>query len=88
VAKKNAQQAAETEPSTKPKLTRFIRIIEHPLKPGDAFQGYQPECIWLDENDKVVRRKVIDKPNLFEYAYLKAGEIVDPRVELSDDTDF
>lgn len=62
------------------KLERFIRIVELPRAPGDAYTGYQPELIWVD-GDKVVRRKMIDKPNLFEYAYTNAGEMIDPRNE-------
>jgi hypothetical protein len=62
------------------KLERFIRIVELPLHPGDTLRGYQPEIIWV-EGDRVVRRKLVDKPNLFEYAYTNAGELIDPRNE-------
>ena len=50
------------------------------MKQGDAFQGYQPELVWLD-GDRVVRRKLVDKPNLFEFAFTQAGEYIDPRNE-------
>lgn len=72
------QEPAKQEP--KKKLQRFIRIVQLPLAAGDTFTGYQPELIWVD-GDKVVRRKLVDKPNLFEFAYSSAGELVDPRNE-------
>lgn len=74
---KKAQEPAVTEPR---KLERFIRIIEHPLKKGESFPGFQPEVIWV-ENDHIVKRKLVDKPNLFEYAFTQAGEMIDPRNE-------
>lgn len=59
---------------------RFIRIVELERKAGDTFAGYQPELIWV-KDDEVVQRKLIDKPNLFEYAFTQAGEYIDPRNE-------
>lgn len=64
------------------KLQRFLRIVELPRKPGDTYVGYQPEIIWVDpQTDRVVKRKLVDKPNLFEYAFTQAGEFIDPRNE-------
>jgi len=63
------------------KLERFIRIVEMPLKPGDMYQSYQPEIVIID-GDRVVQRRLVDKPNLFEYAFTQAGELIDPRNEV------
>ncbi len=60
---------------------RFIRIVQIPSTDGDHFPGYQPEIVFI-KDDKVVRRILIDKPNLFEYAYTKAGEFIDPRIDM------
>jgi hypothetical protein len=76
VAKKT-QEAVAAAPR---KLERYIRIIEHPMKTGESFQGFQPEVIWV-ENDRIVRRKLVGKPNLFEYAFTQSGEMIDPRNE-------
>jgi len=62
------------------KLERFIRIVEIPMQKNDAFKGYQPEIIWVDK-DQVVRRKLVDKPNLFEFAFSNAADAIDPRNE-------
>jgi hypothetical protein len=64
-----------------PKLTRFVRIVELLPKTGEAFRGYQPELLWLDEQGSVVKREMVDKPNLFEYAFAQAGDLIDPRNE-------
>lgn len=77
MAKKAQEAVAVTEPR---KLERYIRIIEHPLKQGESFPGFQPEVIWAD-GDRIVKRKLVDKPNLFEYAFTQAGEMIDPRNE-------
>lgn len=66
----------------KPKgeIQRFIRIIELEKKHGDTFPGFQPEIIQV-VNDKVVKRTMVSKPNLFEFAFTQAGELIDPRNE-------
>lgn len=62
-------------------VQRFVRIIELPPEGGDHFPGFQPEIVFI-KDDKVIKRVLVDKPNLFEYAYTKAGEFIDPRVEM------
>lgn len=74
-----AKKAHQTKASDAP-VERFIRIVELPRKPGDAFAGYQPEIIWVQDG-QVIRRAMVDKPNLFEYAFTQAGELIDPRNE-------
>jgi hypothetical protein len=83
VAKK-AQEPIVASELKRRSVERYIRIIEHPLKSGEAFQGFQPEVIWV-ENDKIVRRKLVDKPNLFEFAFTQAGELIDPRNGSADE---
>lgn len=56
----------------------FIRIVEHEMKPGDAYRGYQAEVVEV-LGDKVISRRLVDKPNLFEYAQSHAIDLVDPR---------
>lgn len=76
-------------PEPPKKLERFIRIIELPRKPTDAFVGYQPEVVWV-EGDRIIKRKLVDKPNLFEFAFTQAGELIDPRnesIKLDDEDD-
>ena len=76
VAKKLSEKkkvAASTAP-----IERYVRILELPLQPGDAFVGYQPEII-LVQSDRVISREQVSKPNLFEYAFTQAGELIDPR---------
>lgn len=62
------------------KPQRYIRIVELLPKPGEAHRGYQPEIIFV-QDDKIVHRKLVDKPNLFEFAYAIAGDLIDPRNE-------
>lgn len=72
-------------PSAEPRqIERFVRIVELPMKPGDTLRGYQTEIIQV-EGDKVIARKLVDKPNLFEYAYSHAGDLIDPRNESHPD---
>ena len=67
--------------SVKPlSLQRFVRIIQIPPKAEFQFPGYQAEMILVD-GEQVVERKLIDKPNLFEYAFYQAAELVDPRLK-------
>lgn len=73
----------EKSEKTAGELQRFIRVVELPLKAGEQFRGYQPEVVWL-QDDQVVRRELLGKPNLFEYAYTQAGEFIDPRNESVD----
>lgn len=76
-SKKEVPTANET---TKSKPIMFVRIVEHPVPPADTLKGYQPEVIWVDE-DRVVKRQLAGKPNLFEYAFSMAGDLIDPRNE-------
>jgi hypothetical protein len=81
LSKKTVVADSYSKPKLEIPLQRFIRIVELPRKPGDTLIGYQAEVIWIDDADRVVKRKLIDKPNLFEYAYTQAGEYIDPRNE-------
>lgn len=65
-------------PKDGPKPIRYVRLVELPLAPGDAYQGYQPEIIHV-LGDTIVERTMISKPNLFEFAWSQAGEYIDPR---------
>lgn len=77
---KGAKKKEAPPPRPLRECQRFIRIVELERKQGDVFSGFQPEIIWVD-GDRVVKRKVVDKPNLFEYAFTQAGELIDPRNE-------
>lgn len=55
-------------------------MMEHPLKPGDHYVGYQAELVLVD-GDMVVKKVIIDKPNTFENAWAKALDYIDPRNE-------
>lgn len=68
-----------TESVTAPlAVEKFYRIKELPLPAGDTFRGYQVEEITVCE-DIVVDRKMVDRPNLFEYAQTHAVDLMDPR---------
>lgn len=75
VAKKLSEKK---KPAGAAQIERYVRILELPRQPGDAFTGYQPEII-LVQNDRVISREQVSKPNLFEYAFTQAGELIDPR---------
>lgn len=77
---KKKKEAAEAVRTVQAGPERYIRILELPRAPGDQYQGYQPEIVYV-ENDRIVRRELVSKPNLFEYAFTQAGELIDPRNE-------
>lgn len=77
----NVHHHAPKAPATEaPKVNheRFFRIVEHPLKPGDTFRGYQPELIEVADG-MVIERKLINKPDMFEYAQSHMIDLMDPR---------
>lgn len=59
-------------------VEKFFRITEHELKAGDYFRGYQAEEITI-QDDRVVGRKFLNKPDLFEYAQTHVVDLMDPR---------
>ena len=71
-----SQQAKKPIPIDR-KLERFVRIVAIP-NPSDTLVGYQVELAFVD-GDKVVRRRLVDKPNLFEYAFATGADFIDPR---------
>ena len=78
MAAKKAVAVKKTAQDSKTKVEKFFRIVEHPLKPGEVFRGYQGEEISID-GDRVIGRKLIDKSNLFEYAQTHIVDLMDPR---------
>ncbi len=67
----------------------FFRITELPQKPGDTYRGYQCEKITLVDGAEI-KRELIDKPNMFEYAQSKMLDLMDPRerTEVADASEF
>jgi len=75
--------AVKRKPITKPAGTEisdehFIRIVKTKKNASDHFDAFQPEIITVRGN-QIIKRQMIDKPNLFEYAYCIAAELIDPR---------
>lgn len=77
MGKGQATREAPREVSTEP-IESFVRIKKHPLKPGDHFEAFQPEIVYV-QGDKVVDRKLVSKPDMFEMAFAIAADMVDPR---------
>lgn len=68
----------------------FFRIIELPLKSGDSYRGFQCEKITLVSGTEI-KRELIDKPNMFEYAQSRMMDLMDPREqrnEVADASEF
>lgn len=79
MGKKTAERAplGASQPEIK---TKYIRLI--PLGRGTGhFDAFQPEVIEV-VGDEVVSRKILDKPNLYEFAYAIAADHLDPRNEV------
>ena len=73
-----AQQSEQMDPMIR--VERFIRLI--PLGRRDGhYDGFQPELIEVI-NDRVTSRRLISKPNLYEYAFAIAADVLDPRNEV------
>lgn len=68
-----------SKPKTQPTV-RYVRIVAHGRKPGDTFEGFQAEIVFM-AGDKVIKRQLIGKPDLFENAYSAAADMIDPRNE-------
>lgn len=71
------KQLAKAVP-TLSKRESFFRIVEHDLKPGETYRGYQCERIEIID-DKVTARELINKPDMFEYAQSAMLDLMDPR---------
>lgn len=59
-------------------IESFVRIKKHKLKNGDHWESFQPEVVYV-QGDKVVDRKMVSKPDMFEMAFAIAADMVDPR---------
>lgn len=62
-------------------VEQFLRILELERKPGDTYVGYQIQRVVV-QGDKVLKREMVGKPDMFEYAFTQAGELIDPRNRL------
>ena len=81
MAKKSQERViAPIQEENIPVKEKFIRII--PLGRGNGhYDMFQAECIEV-VGDKVIGRELIGKPNLYEYAYSGASDLLDPRNEV------
>lgn len=57
---------------------QFFRIVEHLQKDNEHYRGYQGEVIEI-EGDRVISRRLIDRPNMFEFAQTHVVDLMDPR---------
>lgn len=76
MAKKKAETPVESAP--KRPLERFVRIVQHPLRADQTFYEFQTELLEIYEGG-VIKRRMVGKPDLFEYAMAYASDWLDPR---------
>ncbi len=62
-------------------IEKFVRLRRTPASEGGHFDAYQVEIVEI-QGAAVVSRELYDKPNLFEFAWAQAADLVDPRNEL------
>lgn len=61
-----------------PKVTEKYIRIRKVTRPGDNYDAYQPEVLEVQQG-VIVNQYLIDKPNLFEFAFSTAADFIDPR---------
>ena len=62
------------------KTERFIRIVS--LGRGEGhYEAFQPELIEVS-GDRVISRKMLSKPNVYEHAFAHGADLLDPRNEV------
>lgn len=59
------------------KCEKFIRLVKVDIG-KTHFDAWQPEILTV-ENDKIIKRELVGKPDVWHMAYIIAQELIDPR---------
>lgn len=74
-----APEASEPSPPASAKPDRFCRMRRVEVV-NSHWPAYQAEVVYI-QGDKIVRRELLGKPDMFEYVYAQIADQLDPRNE-------